>query len=215
MKPNVKLGPTLKRIWRTLIGFYPVMLPVTLLCILFSAAVSAVPSVFMQKIIAIIEECYPSKDWAGASGRIFGIIVVLAALYVVSLVSVFLWNRLMAIITQGTLKKLRCKMFDGMQDLPIRYFDTNSHGDIMSFYTNDIDTLRQLISQSLPNLLNSGVIVITNFAIMLWFSVPLTVVVLLGWPSCSLSPGRWEAAPPSTSAAPRSRWPGWRALWRS
>ncbi len=180
MKPNVKFGPTLKRIGRTLIGFYPVMLPAALFCILFSAAVSAVPSVFMQKIIAIIEECYPSLDWAGAAGRIFRIIVVMAVLYLLSLISVFLWNRLMAIITQGTLKKLRCKMFDGMQDLPIRYFDTNSHGDIMSFYTNDIDTLRQLLSQSLPNLLNSGVIVITNLIIMLWFSIPLTLVVLAG-----------------------------------
>ncbi len=180
MKPNVKLGPTLKRIWSTLIGFYPVMLPVTLACILFSAAVSAVPSLFMERIISVIEQAYPSRDWAGAAGRIFGVVAVMAALYVVSLVSVFLWNRLMAIITQGTLKKLRCNMFDCMQDLPIRYFDTNSHGDIMSFYTNDIDTLRQLVSQSLPNLLNSGIIVVTNFAIMLWFSVPLTLVVLAG-----------------------------------
>ncbi len=180
MKPNVKLGPTLARIWKTLIGFYPVMLPVTLACILFSAAVSAIPSLFMQRVIAIIEECWPTRDWAGASGRIFGVIVILAALYLLSLISVFLWNRLMAIITQGTLKKLRCRMFDGMQDLPIRYFDTNGHGTIMSFYTNDIDTLRQLISQSLPNLLNSGVIVVTNLFIMLWFSVPLTLVVLIG-----------------------------------
>ena len=72
MKPDVKLGPTLKRIWSTLIGFYPVMLPVTLACILFSAAVSAVPSLFMERIISVIEQAYPSRDWAGAAGRISG-----------------------------------------------------------------------------------------------------------------------------------------------
>ena len=87
---------------------------------------------------------------------------------------------MMAIITQGSLAKMREKMFNGMQDLPIKYFDTHNHGDVMSYYTNDIDTLRQMISQSIPQLIISGVTVITVLSIMLYFSVWMTLVVLLG-----------------------------------
>jgi len=76
---------------------------------------------------------------------------------------------MMAIITQGTLKKFRCKMFARMQTLPIKYVDTHNHGDIMSVYTNDIDTLRQMISQSFPQLLLSGITVLTVFSIMVYF----------------------------------------------
>ena len=86
----------------------------------------------------------------------------------------------MAIITQGSLKKLREKMFDHMQDLPIRYFDTNGHGDIMSYYTNDVDTLRQMISQSLPQMLISGVTLLTVFCIMMYYSVILGLIVVPG-----------------------------------
>ena len=81
------------------------------------------------------------------------------------------YTQLMAYMTQGYLDKLRREMFDDMQDLPISYFDTHQHGDIMSHYTNDIDTLRMLISQSLPTLIQSGAIVLVVFAIMLYFSV--------------------------------------------
>ncbi|MDE6676883.1 MAG: ABC transporter ATP-binding protein, partial [Clostridia bacterium] len=88
--------------------------------------------------------------------------------------------QLMAIITQGYLKKMRAHMFNGMQDLPIRYFDTHGHGDIMSYYTNDIDALRQMISQSLPELITSSVMVITLLCIMLWYSLYLTLLVLGG-----------------------------------
>ena len=86
----------------------------------------------------------------------------------------------MAVITQGSLAKMREKMFNGMQDLPIKYFDTHNHGDVMSYYTNDIDTLRQMISQSIPQLIISTVTVITVLFIMLYYSVWLTLVVLLG-----------------------------------
>ena len=86
----------------------------------------------------------------------------------------------MAIITQGFLDKMRQEMFGDMQDLPIRYFDTHKHGDIMSFYTNDIDTLRQLISQSLPSLIRSVSIVLVVLAIMLYFSIWLTLILILG-----------------------------------
>ena len=171
---------TLRRLLRTIVEFYPVMAPLTLLCILFSAIVNAIPSIFMQNIIAIIEGSWQAGDWAAVSGRILTLLGILAAVYVISLVSVFTWTRLMAVMTQGLLKKLRCKMFDGMQDLPIRYFDTHNHGDIMSYYTNDIDTLRQLVSQSIPQLISSGVIVLSVLCIMFYYSVWLALVVIAG-----------------------------------
>ena len=171
---------TLRRLLRTIVEFYPVMAPLTLLCILFSAIVNAIPSIFMQNIIAIIEGSWQEGDWAAVSGRILTLVGILAAVYVISLVSVFTWTRLMAVMTQGLLKKLRCKMFDGMQDLPIRYFDTHNHGDIMSYYTNDIDTLRQLVSQSIPQLISSGVIVLSVLCIMFYYSVWLALVVIAG-----------------------------------
>ena len=86
----------------------------------------------------------------------------------------------MAKITQGFLDKLRREMFNGMQNLPIKYFDTHKHGDIMSYYTNDIDTLRELVSRSFPQMLQSGIIVLTVFCIMMWYSIPMTLVVMLG-----------------------------------
>ncbi len=170
----------LRRLLRTLFEFYPVLLPVTLVCILINAIVSSVPAVFMQNIIAIVDDTYKSGDWASVSGQILGLVGILVVMYVISLVAGFAYTQLMAIITQGSLKKMREKMFDHMQDLPIRYFDTHGHGDIMSYYTNDVDTLRQLISQSLPQMLISGVTLLTVFCIMMYYSVILGFVVILG-----------------------------------
>ena len=168
------------RLIRTVFSFYPVLLPVTIGCILINAIVSSMPSVFMQNAIAVVEATYKTGDWASASGTIFRLLTILITLYVISLAAGATFNQLMAIITQGTLAKLREKMFDHMQDLPIRYFDTHSHGDIMSFYTNDIDTLRQLISQSMPQLTISAVTLLSVFCIMIYYSIWLALVVLLG-----------------------------------
>ena len=155
-------------------------MPVVLFCILFNSIVSAIPAVFMQNIIAVIEQSYKSGDWEAVAGKILGMAAILAILYAVSLIASFAYCRMLAVITQGSLKKLREKMFNGMQNLPIKYFDTHSHGDIMSYYTNDIDTLRQLISQSMPQLLSSGVMVITVFGIMLYYSLWMSLVVVVG-----------------------------------
>ena len=168
------------RLVRMLFSFYPVLLPITLICILFNAIISSVPSVFMQNIIAAVEKSWQTGDWAGVSGQILGLVGVLATFYVLSLAAGFVYTQLMAVITQGALAKMREKMFNGMQDLPIKYFDTHNHGDVMSYYTNDIDTLRQMISQSIPQLIISAVTVITVLCIMLYFSIWLTIVVLLG-----------------------------------
>ena len=168
------------RLVRMLFSFYPVLLPITLICILFNAIISSVPSVFMQNIIAAVEKSWQTGDWAGVSGQILGLVGILATFYVLSLAAGFVYTQLMAVITQGVLAKMREKMFNGMQDLPIKYFDTHNHGDVMSYYTNDIDTLRQMISQSIPQLIISAVTVITVLCIMLYFSIWLTLVVLLG-----------------------------------
>ncbi len=179
MKPKAKKG-TLRRLLREILAFYPVLIPITVLCILFSAIVSSVPSVFMQNVIAQIEQHAADGNWAAARGPILSMVGLLAVFYVLSLISCFAYNQLMAIITQGVLKKMREKMFNRMQCLPIKFFDTHNHGDVMSHYTNDIDTLRQLISQSLPQMLISGVTVLTVFCIMLYFSFLMTLVVVVG-----------------------------------
>jgi len=168
------------RLVKTLYEFYPVMLPVVIACIIFNAAVSSIPSIFMQKIIAIVENYWQTADWNAAGGEVLHLVAILATFYILSLASGVTYNQMMAIITQGTLKKFRVKMFNRMQTLPIKYFDTRSHGDIMSYYTNDIDALRQMISQSFPQLLVSVVSVITIFGIMLYYCVWLTIVVVVG-----------------------------------
>lgn len=171
---------TLRRLMKMLFAFYPAAMPFVVVCIIFSAAVSSIPAVFMQRIIAVVETTWQSGDWSAASGPILSSVGLLAVFYVLSLLSAFVFSRMMAVITQGFLKKMRVRMFSGMQDLPIRFFDTHNHGDVMSYYTNDIDTLRQMISQSFPQLLISAVTVLTIFSIMLYYSVWLTLVVVAG-----------------------------------
>ena len=161
-------------------GYYPRMAPLSMLCILFSAIVAAIPSIFIQKILAVIQKWVQSGDWAAARAELLPYIFLLIGLYAVSICSLTLETQLMAIMTQGFLDKMRREMFNGMQDLPIRYFDSHQHGDIMSFYTNDIDTMRQLVSNALPSLVRSVAIVLAVFFIMLWYSVWMTLVLLLG-----------------------------------
>ena len=170
----------MSRLIRTVFSFYPVLLPITIACILINAIVSSMPSVFMQNAIAVVEDTFRTGDWASASGTILRLVTILVVLYIISLAAGFAFNQMMAVITQGSLAKMREKMFDHMQDLPIKYFDTHNHGDIMSFYTNDIDTLRQLISQSLPQLMISAVTLISVFFIMVYYSIWLALVVCCG-----------------------------------
>ncbi len=170
----------LSRTVKMLFGYYPVLAPVTVVCILFSAGISAIPAIFTQKVIAIIEKWWQSGDWQSASKEIFPVIVILVCLYLAAIIAITVYNQLMAYITQGFLCKMRRAMFDGMQNLPIKYFDTHKHGDIMSHYTNDIDTLRQLVSQALPHLLQSGAIVLCVLSVMLYYSFYMTALVIVG-----------------------------------
>jgi len=168
------------RLIKNIFEFYPVMFPVVILCIIFNAAISSIPAVFMQNIIAIVEKNWRDGDWNAVGGKILSLVGLLVVFYVLSLTSGIVYNQMMAIITQGTLKKFRVRMFNRMQTLPIKYVDTNNHGDIMSYYTNDIDTLRQMISQSFPQLLVSTITVITVFSIMIYYCIWLTLVVIIG-----------------------------------
>ena len=172
-----KLG-LLLRLYRQMFRYYPVLLPLSFVLIIFNAVVRSIPSIFMQNIIEMIEEA--NGAWADVSPRIIGAVALLAGFYVISLIADFAFSQMMAVITQGTLAKLREQMFSNMQKLPIKYFDTNDHGDIMSHYTNDIDTLRQMISQSVPQILMSAVMVVTLFVIMIYYSVPLAAIVIIG-----------------------------------
>ena len=168
------------RLLKLIKEFYPVMMPVTIVCIIFSAIVSSVPAVFMQNVIAVIEQSWQTGDWEQVGGQILRLVSILAVFYILSLASSLAFNQLMAVMTQGTLKKLRVKMFNGMQRLPVKYFDTNNHGDIMSYYTNDIDTLRQMVSQSFPQILTSSIMVLTVFCIMMYYSIWLAIVIVFG-----------------------------------
>ena len=178
---------SLTRVIKLLYSFYPKLVVITGICILISSVVSSVPAVFLQKIIAIIDNYFKNNKgnlgdglWMVAKKEIIPLLLILASMYVVSIVLMTVYSLFLAKITQGFLDKMRQKMFGIMQNLPVRYFDTNKHGDIMSHYTNDIDTLRQLVSQALPNLLQAGVIVISVLAIMLWYSFLMTVIVFVG-----------------------------------
>lgn len=171
---------TFTRLIKTLFEFYPVLLPIIIALILFNSVVSSIPSIFMQNIISVIEKYWRTKDWLHAKPEVLSFVTVLLILYILSLIASFTYNRLMAVVTQGSLMKFREKMFARMESLPIRYFDTNAHGDIMSIYTNDTDTLRQLISQSLPALMQTSIVLLTVFCIMIYYSFWLTGVVLIG-----------------------------------
>ncbi len=170
-----------RRTMKALFKAYPKMLTIAIACIIFNAIVSALPSIFMERIFTVVGDALSNNlGWESIKGEVTRYMLTLIGLYVLSLISGAVDKQLMAIITQGFLKKMREQMFNGMQDLPIRYFDSHSHGDIMSYYTNDIDTLRQMISQSLPQLLTSVIMVLTLFFIMIWYSFYLTLIVLAG-----------------------------------
>lgn len=171
---------TLFRVMKEVFTAFPVLFPLVLVGIVVSAGISSIPSLFIQKIVSLLEARDPSVSWSVFSKQMIGLILILVGVDILSLILTTIYSIAMATITQGTLYQIRKKMFVKMQTLPLKYFDTEGHGDIMSYYTNDVDALRQMISQSLPNVLSSLVVVVTVFAIMLYFSFWMTLTVLLG-----------------------------------
>ena len=171
---------TLFRVMKEVFTAFPVLFPLVLVGIVVTAGISSIPSLFIQKIVSLLEARDPSVSWSVFSKQMMGLILILVGVDILSLILTAIYSIAMATITQGTLYQMRKKMFVKMQTLPLKYFDTEGHGDIMSYYTNDVDALRQMISQSLPNVLSSLVVVVTVFAIMLYFSFWMTLTVLLG-----------------------------------
>ena len=166
------------RLFRMIVQGNALRLVFVLIAIVISAAASVGASVFLESLIddyikplLLMEN--PVFD------KLLHALMGMACLYAAGLIATYLYNRIMVTVSQRTLKSIRDKMFSHMQSLPIRYFDTHAHGDIMSVYTNDVDTLRQMISQSIPQAMSSAVSIVAVFCSMLVMSWQLTIVVLI------------------------------------
>ena len=167
----------LLRVLQYMLKYYKGAFAVVVLCILGSALATLRGTLFMQQLID--EYIAPllrsgTPDFAPLSKALLS----LAAIYGAGILCAYAYNRIMVNIGQGTMKKLRIELFNRMEALPIRYFDTHAHGDIMSVYTNDVDTLRQFMSQSLPQVINSIVTIVTTVVSMIVLDIPLTVLTL-------------------------------------
>ncbi len=175
--PKAKKG-TLKRLVKMLFSDFKGYLSVACVCVIFSTVASTSASLFLNQIVSKIEEGVKIGWVTETSRSILSLIALMAGIYVIGIIASFAQARIMAVVTQEFLNRTRKKMFSKMQNLPIKYFDTHSHGDIMSYYTNDIDTLRQLVSQALPSLIMSGLTITLLLGYMLYLSVWMTLVVL-------------------------------------
>ena len=171
---------SLKRVMKMYIKQFPVLTWVIVLCNVYNAVAAALPMVFLQKVTVVIEETLASGDWETAKIKIISFLIPLICIYAGAAIVSILQSQLMAYMTQKFLHKLRTDLFNKMQTLPLRYFDTHKHGDIMSHYTNDIDTLRQLVSMAIPTIIRAGVVVITVFITMLRYSFWLTLIMVVG-----------------------------------
>ena len=179
-KEAIKPG-TMKRLLKYIFHYYKPSMIVVFVCLVLSAAGGLVSTVFMQQITDGVLK--PAVDgalsFAEVEHRLVTLIIAMGAMYVVAIVASFLYNRILAIVTQGILCHFREDMFNKMETLPIKYFDTHAHGDIMSTYTNDTDAARQLVGQSLPTLCSSVLTVTICICTMLWYSIWLTLIVAL------------------------------------
>ena len=181
---------TLKRLLKELFKRYPAQLIVSALCIIFNIFANVCSSLFMNFVTTILTKAIivggnplTGSYEAMAMGitlntNVTILLLVLIGIYTIGVFASWFWNRTMAIVTQKFMNEFRKAMFNHMQDLPIRYFDTHAHGSIMSLYTNDIDTIRQFISQSLPTALSAGLAIVFSLTAMLLNSVWMTLVVL-------------------------------------
>ena len=177
----VKKG-TMSRLIKYVFKYYKGSLIAVFICILLSSVGGLVSTVFMQQLVD--EVITPGVQAGGGSeglkvvmSKLIGLIVMMSSIYVVALLASFIYNRIMAVVTQGVLNHFREDMFNKMESLPIKYFDTHAHGDIMSTYTNDTDAARQLVGQSLPTLFSSALALLMAICVMLYYSLWLTIVV--------------------------------------
>ena len=183
--PNKSFGKakkgTLKRLLKFLYDDYKGFLVVIGICIVLSAIGGSVGGLFLNKIYASIGEFLEGTlNASQAMSKIITTLIILGCIYLIGIISNLIFSITGAILTQKFLSDMRIKMFKKMQTLPIKYFDTHTHGDIMSVYTNDIDALRQLISQSIPQLLTTIITLVSLTFIMMYLSVLLFLVVVIG-----------------------------------
>ncbi len=172
-------GRLLTRVFRYVMKDYAVQVAVVIVCIIVGVLANVQGTLFTQTLIDdYIMPMLAASEKADFSELLHAIQRV-AVFYGIGAASTYAYNRIMVNVTQGTLRNLRDEMFLHMESLPIKYFDTHAHGDIMSMYTNDIDTLRQMISQSMPQILNSAVTIVSVFLSMVYLNVPLTVLTLV------------------------------------
>ena len=170
----------LKRAMKYYIKCSPVLFGVIVFCALFGAVTAAAPGIFLQKVTEVIQDTFQSGDWLAARPRILALVIPLVCIYIVAVCLSVLQSQLQAHLTQNFMHRLRTDLFNKMQSLPLRYFDTHKHGDIMSHYTNDIDTLRQMVSMALPTIIRAGVVVLAVFIIMISYSIWMTLIVIVG-----------------------------------
>ena len=171
---------SIKRVLGMYIKQFPVLTWVVVICNIYNAVAAAMPAVFLQKVTAVLEETIHNGDWETAKIKIVSFLIPLIIIYSLASILSIIQSQVQAYMTQKFLHKLRTDLFNKMQTLPLRYFDTHKHGDIMSHYTNDIDTLRQLVSMALPTILRAGVVVISVFIIMLNYSIWMTLIMIVG-----------------------------------
>lgn len=177
-KKKVNFFKVRKRLLKYIIGRHKFLFVTVVACILVSSSVVVLSSLFLQTliddyIVPLLVQTNPSFD------GLLHKILTMAAIYFVGIIATLVYNKLVIRISQGTLKEIRDDMFLHMQKLPIRYFDTHTHGDIMSHYTNDTDTLRQFISQALPQLISAVVTIVVILSAMFANSVPLTILIIV------------------------------------
>ncbi len=178
-RPPVKKG-VLKRLIKDLFREYPAQMAVVIVCIVLVSFASTIAGLFMNYYIKLIGEglLIGGKEGVDAIfGRLLTAILIMLSIYATGWLCSFLYTRIMAVVAQGFLNKMRKRMFDRMQSLPLRYFDTNAHGDIMSHYTNDIDAVRELISNTIPHLIQAALIVGFLVFNMLYLNVWMMLVV--------------------------------------
>ncbi len=178
-RPPMKKG-VLKRIIKDLFREYPAQMAVVIVCIVLVSFASTIAGLFMNYYIQLIGEglLIGGKEGVDAIfGRLLTAILIMLSIYATGWLCSFLYTRIMAVVSQGFLNKMRKRMFDRMQSLPLSYFDRNPHGDIMSHYTNDIDAVRELISNTIPHLIQSALIVCFLVFNMLYLNVWMMLVV--------------------------------------
>ena len=176
-KPAFSLK-VLSRVVKYMLHYYKIPFILVVACILVSAVTTVIGATFPQTLVD--DYITPmlkngSRDFSGLAGQLVRLVIIMG----IGVIAAFSYNRIMVNVSQGTMRHLRDDLFSKMESLPIKYFDTHAHGDIMSVYTNDVDTLRQMLSQSIPQIINSVITMIATLVTMLVLNPALTGISLV------------------------------------